>query len=712
MARAMATAGPAKILLVDDRRANLFAMEQVLAKPGYEIVKADSGPQALSFLLRSECAVMLLDVSMPGMDGYEVARLVRGNARTRDLPIVFVTAMAHEERNVLDGYESGAIDYLVKPVRPEVLRSKVAGFVALFRARQEIRRQAELLREHELRDHRHTIAALELRALQRQQAAQQRYQSLVEGLARAIAWVLDPVTFAPRLVSPAAEGLLGLGSAWWSAAPRSFTDRLPPADRKRFLEVVGALVPGGPAGQLEHRMLGAGDRTVWFETSVRLIAGEEAGTQELHGLSADVTDSVAAREAAAFHARASGELSASLDLESTLRTAVRLPIPELADWSVLEADGSCANAPQALTAHGADGCDALAAEAALRLDLDRIRAHDAPALVAPADLFVDGADSARFLAVLRRPTRALLVPLAAHGTRLGTLCLFAGDPRRLDGERGARAVELGRRIAQALENAVLHEQTRAAVRAREEFLSVASHELRTPLTALSLQSRLLADLVRGLDGAADVREDLLRRIGSIQRQVGRLGVLTNTVLDLTRMRSARLRLERAPCDIAEVVRDVCARFEDALRADGRALEVIAPERVQGCWDRTRLEQLVTNLVANAVKHGGRGSVTVSAAREGDTAVLTVADTGPGIPSEEQGRIFDAFAQGSRAGGGGLGLGLYIARSIASAHGGEIKVESAEGRGTTFRVELPDSAAAAPSDGVSGLSADAGATAAQ
>jgi signal transduction histidine kinase len=133
--------------------------------------------------------------------------------------------------------------------------------------------------------------------------------------------------------------------------------------------------------------------------------------------------------------------------------------------------------------------------------------------------------------------------------------------------------------------------------------------------------------------------------------------------------------------------------------------------VPGCWDRTRLEQLVTNLVGNAVKHGGRGSVTVSAAREGQAAVLTVADTGPGIASEEQGRIFDAFAQGSRAGGGGLGLGLYIARSIASAHGGEIKVESAEGRGTTFRVELPDSAAAAPSDRVSGLSADPGATAA-
>src|SRR5215208_5326700 len=166
----VSTLEPARILLVDDQPANLFALEQTLAAPGYELVRAESGAQALAFLLRNDCAVILLDVSMPGMDGYEVARLVRQGPRTRDIPIVFVTAMAQDERDVLGGYESGAIDYLVKPVRPEVLRSKVAGFVALYRARQEIRRQAELLREHERLQHRNTVAELELHALQRQQA--------------------------------------------------------------------------------------------------------------------------------------------------------------------------------------------------------------------------------------------------------------------------------------------------------------------------------------------------------------------------------------------------------------------------------------------------------------------------------------------------------------------------------------------------------------
>jgi signal transduction histidine kinase len=177
-------------------------------------------------------------------------------------------------------------------------------------------------------------------------------------------------------------------------------------------------------------------------------------------------------------------------------------------------------------------------------------------------------------------------------------------------------------------------------------------------------------------------------VTSVQRQVGRLAALTNSVLDLTRIRSARLRLELESCDLVEVVRDVCGRFEDGLRDDGRVLTVSTPHPLPGRWDRTRLEQLLSNLVGNAVKHGGRGDITVTAEARGATAVVTVADTGPGIPEPEQARVFDAFAQGSRAASGGLGLGLYIARSIAGAHGGRISLASTPGRGTSFRIELP------------------------
>ena len=183
-------------------------------------------------------------------------------------------------------------------------------------------------------------------------------------------------------------------------------------------------------------------------------------------------------------------------------------------------------------------------------------------------------------------------------------------------------------------------------------------------------------------------DELRRRIHSIQRQVGRLGALTKQRARPRPDRSARLRLEVEPCDLAEIVRDVASRFEDTLRTEGRSLSIAAPVAVVGRWDRTRLEQLLSNLVVNAVKHGGRGGVTISAAPHGASAVVTVSDTGPGIPPAQQALVFDAFAQGDRGGAGGLGLGLFIARSIANAHGGVIALESDAGRGTTFRVELP------------------------
>ena len=108
----------------------------MLRNPEYEIVKARSGADALRFLLHDDCALILMDVQMPHLDGVETARLIRANERTRAIPIVFVTAMSDQERYVARGYDAGAIDYLLKPVDPEMLRAKVGAFVELHRAKQ------------------------------------------------------------------------------------------------------------------------------------------------------------------------------------------------------------------------------------------------------------------------------------------------------------------------------------------------------------------------------------------------------------------------------------------------------------------------------------------------------------------------------------------------------------------------------------------------
>jgi signal transduction histidine kinase len=137
------------ILLVDDQPANLLALEAMLQGLGQTLIKAESGREALKWLLTHDCAVILLDVKMPDMDGFETAALIRQRDKSRDTPIIFLTAADKTHTEAVRGYAVGAVDYLVKPVVPEFVRSKVSVFVELAKKTEQLRRQAELLRESE-----------------------------------------------------------------------------------------------------------------------------------------------------------------------------------------------------------------------------------------------------------------------------------------------------------------------------------------------------------------------------------------------------------------------------------------------------------------------------------------------------------------------------------------------------------------------------------
>src|SRR5438128_3543002 len=138
------------ILLVDDSPTNLLALESILRAPDRNLIRASCGEEALRYLLDNEVAVVLLDVYMPGIDGLETAEFIRGREKSRDIPIIFLTANSTGVRHLSRGYSLGAVDYIVKPVEPEILRSKVAVFVELFKKTREIKRQTELLREQNL----------------------------------------------------------------------------------------------------------------------------------------------------------------------------------------------------------------------------------------------------------------------------------------------------------------------------------------------------------------------------------------------------------------------------------------------------------------------------------------------------------------------------------------------------------------------------------
>ncbi|HEX6690972.1 MAG TPA: response regulator [Burkholderiales bacterium] len=141
-----APAAKAKILLVDDEPKSLYALEQLLAPLGDELITAQSGEEALKHALKHDFAVILLDVRMPGIDGFETAQMIRGRERSRLTPVIFLTAAADEMTSMFRGYEVGAVDYLMKPVVPEILRSKVSVFVEMHRQRERLRESEEKLR--------------------------------------------------------------------------------------------------------------------------------------------------------------------------------------------------------------------------------------------------------------------------------------------------------------------------------------------------------------------------------------------------------------------------------------------------------------------------------------------------------------------------------------------------------------------------------------
>ncbi len=253
----------------------------------------------------------------------------------------------------------------------------------------------------------------------------------------------------------------------------------------------------------------------------------------------------------------------------------------------------------------------------------------------------------------------------------GKLIGFAKVTRDLTERRASDAERL--RLAQAQE----------AVRLRDEFLSIASHELKTPLTAVQIQ---LQNLIR----MAPPAEERLKHKAERALAAGeRLSNLVDTLLDVSRIATGKLELAFSSFDLGRAAREVLERLEEHATREGCSLSVHSDGPVVGEWDRTRVEQILMNLVSNAIKYGAGTSVDVRVGLQGDSAVLSVADQGPGIPEADRDRIFGRFERAvSMRHYGGLGLGLYVARQIAETHGGSIAVEAVEPHGARFVVHLP------------------------
>jgi len=507
-----AEAEPVSILLVDDQPGNLLSLQAVLERPDYDLVLAHDGKEALAQVLRKDFAVILLDVAMPQMDGFEVAATMKQREAYRTIPIIFVTASTQHIEWIFKAYSVGAVDFLQKPLDAQQVRAKVAVFVELFRQRLQIERQAERLREQERK-----TRELELERLRFQH--ERRFRNLAEALPDVV-WVAR------------SDGQL------------EYVNR-------RWRECTGAE---------EQRAKGAG----WLD----FVHPDDA--EALRRLWAD---SVAVGQ--------------PFEFEFRLRTST------------------------------------------------------------------------------------------------GAFCWHRGRalPERENHSGIARWVGT---MADVDEHRRAQDDLRAAVRMRDEFLAVASHELRTPLTSLKLRAESMR---RSRDRMTP--EKMQNNLDQLIRQVQRLDQLVDRLLDVSRLTTRRLSLKQEELDLSDIAREITRGLADEASRAGCALQVRADEPVRGTWDRLRIGQLITNLLTNAFKYGAGKPVELTVSGADDTARITVADRGIGIPPEQVERIFGRFERVAPITNyAGLGLGLYVVAQIVEAHRGRIHVDTRPGEGATFRVELP------------------------
>lgn len=735
-----------RILIVDDRAENLFALESLLRCHDAEIARAGSGDEALELLLSQEVALALVDVQMPVMSGFELAELMRGSARTREIPIIFITAGMDDQFRVFKGYEAGAVDFLVKPLESHVLNSKVAIFLELYgKKRQLASRIGDLeaalagrLRAEEAlrleRDRQAWLASIseenpdpvlrvsrDGRVLYANASARSAFELAAQGgasdasIAQAAAELAPPDMFA--LAEEAFrrgrvhEAEIKRDEDWWwlKVRPEGDCANLYARNisvRRRF-DTMAECIP-----QLIW-MARADGYIYWYNSRWYEFTGTTPEQMQGWGWMSVHDPNVLPAVLEGW--RRSIALGEPFEMEFPLRGAdgafrrflTRVHPSKHDDGTVLEWFGT-----------NTDVTELVETREALKASEARYRslADNVPSLLMRFDRagrFVylspkveeaTGVASARLLG--RTPSEALPRALTAgweeaisrviqngasedvefslHGPAGERVFLLRLAPEHGPGHELEHVLAVATEITERkrMENALRENDRR-----KNEFLAVLSHELRNPLATIKNSLYLLARVAPGTDAAGRAQRVM-------ERQVGQLANLVNDLLDVTRITRGKIELQRELVDLNDVVRSALEDnrlfFEEA---EVRLELSTCSQPVHVTADRTRMAQIVSNLLQNSAKFtrpGGRTSVTVGV--EQGEATVRVADDGVGMTPETLARLFQPFMQADQTldrSKGGLGLGLALVKGLVELHGGRISAASAGlERGAEFVLQLP------------------------
>jgi PAS domain S-box-containing protein len=460
-----AGAEQAGILLVDDTEENLVALRAILEPLGEELILARSGEEALRQLLHREVAVILLDVKMPGLSGFETAELIKQRERTKAIPIIFLTAISKDEQHVYRAYSAGAVDYLFKPFEPTVLRSKVAVFIELHRKTQQLREQAERL------------AAQELAAVRRE--SEERYRQLADAMPQ-IVWMAD-----------AAGKAMYYNRRWYDYTgldpghPQGdeWVRVVHPDDLASTLDRRADTLSSGEVFEVQYRFRGADGSYRWhLGRAVPIRSGD--GVDFWVGTATDIDDQKRIEQAQDFLLRAGAELAATLDYRRALQAVAQLAVAEIADWcsiDLVDEDGAIvpvalAHADPAKVAFVRElqdrypgGPDAAVVAAAVRKRKPQLVAEiteDALAESTVDDLHLD---------LMRElGLRSFVsVPVVARDRAVAAITFVAAESGRRYTPGDLRlAEELARRAGVAIENAQLYREVEERAQAARVLSSV------------------------------------------------------------------------------------------------------------------------------------------------------------------------------------------------------------------------------------------------
>jgi PAS domain S-box-containing protein len=634
-------AGPSdsqvNILLVDDQPANLLALEAVLAPLGQHLVRASSGAEALKRLEQDDFAVVLLDLGMPGLDGFETAKRIRARERSRHTPLIFLTGYADNGFPVAEAYRLGAVDYLVKPLIPDILRAKAAVFVELFRRAEQVRRLEQSELERRLTEQ-----------------AERRFRAVIEHSWDAVALLGADGTI--QYASPSTVRVLGYAPEEFVG--RRFLDSLHPDDFARMAELFGQLL--GESG----RSLSAAFRNRHKDGSWRWLEGsgtnllEEPSVRAIVANYHDVTERHEAEEAVRRSEERLRTLSDNLP-RGAIYQAYHGPDDRTHFAYISGGVEQMFGVTPAEVVRDPSSLYGLIHEE----ELPRVHAAEEAAL----------AGLAVFDCEFRQRTR--------WGEWRWVHCRSA--PRRL----GDGTVIWEGVVLDITDRKVAEEALKESDRRKDEFLAMLAHELRNPL----------APILNGLHVlrlAGPANRAVERSCAMMERQVHHLTHLVDDLLDVSRITCGKVQLRCERLDLVRLVRTTAEDRRPSLEEAGLVLRLNVPETpLWVAGDATRLAQILLNLLDNAAKFTDQGKViTITVAAASQQVHLAVRDEGVGFTPELVPRLFSPFAQADNSlerRRGGLGLGLALVKGLTELHGGEVQARSdGPGCGAEFIVRLP------------------------